>query len=195
LALEILAAFEGLAAPSANRFGKTSPTTAAHVRAEFEQVLVVDGGPCEVGIESTLVHIANEHRLIIYRPGYYTAQMLEQILKRADFEVQVTYQESPVAPGHLKHHYMPDIPVLVGHKKSTAEVLKAAEESLQRKFTNAIEIYLGEDAILAARKFYQELRDKTPGHDAIVIRTSPVHLREEWKGLMNRLEKAASFRC
>lgn len=198
LSLNILKQFEGLAAPSANKFGKTSPTRAEHVRSEFsDEVYVVDGGECEVGIESTVVAVTeleNRVALKIYRPGFYSAADLEKILSNAGIEAQVSYAESPVAPGHLKHHYMPRIPVVVGHKISMAEILKISEGELTQVFTRPIELSLGSDPQMAAREFYQKLRLLSHEHDVIVVLTQDHHHAEEWLGIMNRLTKAASVK-
>ena len=194
LALEVLAHFQGLAAPSANKFGKTSPTSAQHVRDEFNsQVFVLDGGACEVGIESTVVAVKDDHSIEIYRPGFFSATDLKTFLKNQGFEVEVRYTESPVAPGQLKHHYMPAIPVLVGIGTTAQALISKAEESLGKKLSKVTVMDLGVDAILAARVFYQSLRDLSPHHDAIVIILEPQHFEEAWTGLMNRLKKAASL--
>lgn len=189
LALKVLSQFVGLAAPSANKFGKTSPTSASHVESEFAgKVYVLEGGPCEVGIESTVVAVKDEKTIEIYRPGFFSAQDLKLHLK--DFNIKVTYAESPVAPGQLKHHYMPSIPVLVGHQKTMEEIIVAS--SLELK--NPIQMSLGSDARMAARQFYQNLREfSSKGHDAIIVSTQDLHQKEEWLGLMNRLQKASSL--
>lgn len=98
----------GVAAPSANRFGRVSPTTAAHVQQEFGPALwVLDGGPCEVGIESAIVDCtANPPALL--RPGQLgrdrIAQVLEEPLGRA-------HAASPRASGTLVAHYAPAVPL------------------------------------------------------------------------------------
>jgi L-threonylcarbamoyladenylate synthase len=200
LTLELLKDFTGLAAPSANKFGKTSPTTAEHVKAEFgDQVYVLDGGSCDVGIESTVaavIRASGRWKLMVYRPGFYTAATLHDMLEDAGLPTETSYAESPVAPGHLQHHYMPSIPVLVGEKLTAAELIEAAEKKLKLKLSRTAKLELGDDPILAARTFYQSLRDLTPGHDAIVVMLTENQRREEnWRALMNRLFKAASFRA
>ena len=84
LALKVLRAFGGgLAAPSANRFGHISPTSAAHVREEFgaSVPLVLDGGDCEVGIESTIIDLSSTVPRIL-RPGKITHAQLEAVIGR-----------------------------------------------------------------------------------------------------------------
>ncbi len=199
LTLELLKGFEGLAAPSANKFGRTSPTCAEHVQQELgAEVLILDGGPCQVGIESTVAAVVKEGqrwKVLVYRPGFYTAAALHDLLENVGLPTETSYAQSPVAPGQLEHHYMPSIPVLVGEKVTTPELLSAATKKLKKNFLRPTQLHLGEDATLAARTFYQSLRDLSPDHDAIVVMVSELHRKDEsWRALMNRLFKAASFR-
>ena len=104
MALELLAEFDGgIAAPSANRFGRVSPTTADAVRAEFgdELAAVLDGGPCAVGVESTIVDCTAPHPAIL-RPGAITAEMIAALLGEAP-----QIGGSTRAPGTLASHYAP----------------------------------------------------------------------------------------
>ena len=104
MALELLAEFDGgIAAPSANRFGRVSPTTAGAVRAEFgdELAAVLDGGPCEVGVESTIVDCTGSHPAIL-RPGAITAVMIADLLGASPQIGGPTR-----APGTLASHYAP----------------------------------------------------------------------------------------
>ncbi len=112
IALEVLRAFDRpLAAPSANRFGEVSPTTKAHVERDLgDQVrLVLDGGPCEVGVESTIVDLSGE-RLRILRPGGISAEDIERVLGR---QVGANDGMGPAVPGSLEAHYAPRAEVLV----------------------------------------------------------------------------------
>ncbi len=107
LALELLEAFGGgIAAPSANRFGRVSPTTAAHVRSELgdDVDLVLDGGPSQVGVESTIVDLtAPAPRLL--RPGGVAREAIEQVLGQT--LVLATHATDVRAPGLLESHYAP----------------------------------------------------------------------------------------
>ncbi len=96
-----------LAAPSANPFGQISPTTAAHVRSHLAGKIaaVVDGGPCAVGIESTIVDLSSEHPSIL-RPGAITAEMLAAYLSLSD----TVAAAAPRVPGALASHYAPRTP-------------------------------------------------------------------------------------
>ncbi|HXB62642.1 MAG TPA: L-threonylcarbamoyladenylate synthase, partial [Acidobacteriaceae bacterium] len=116
LALELLrAAAIPIAAPSANRFGHTSPTTAAHVLEDLDGRIdtVLDGGACHVGVESTVVDLSQDP-MVIYRPGAVTAAMLAEFgtvtLYKAPRETKERsreLQESLPAPGVGLRHYAP----------------------------------------------------------------------------------------
>jgi L-threonylcarbamoyladenylate synthase len=104
------AAGVGLAAPSANQFGRVSPTTAAHVEAEFgRDLLILDGGPCAVGIESTIVDCTRGAPVLL-RPGSITRARIEQacgqLLRSPESMTQVA-QAAPRASGTLASHYAP----------------------------------------------------------------------------------------
>ena len=113
-----------LAAPSANLFGRTSPTTALHVADQLgEQVgYILDGGPCKVGIESTIVAV-DEDRLILLRPGGITIEQIEDLVGTGKVIVPDSQADSrdgsgrlPLVPGQLKEHYAPLTPLMVSEK-------------------------------------------------------------------------------
>ena len=110
LALELLRAFGGpLAAPSANRSNRVSPTTAQHVRDELgDRVdLILDGGPCSVGIESTVLDLSGD-RARILRPGAVSRRQIEFIIGPVDVASVVTDETLPAAsPGQHAVHYAP----------------------------------------------------------------------------------------
>jgi L-threonylcarbamoyladenylate synthase len=92
-----------VSAPSANRFGRVSPTSAAHVQGEFgPDLLVLDGGDCEVGIESTIVDCSRAHPVLL-RPGRLTRAELEAVLGEPLRERDA----APRASGTLTSHYAP----------------------------------------------------------------------------------------
>ncbi|MDT3736676.1 MAG: L-threonylcarbamoyladenylate synthase [Denitratisoma sp.] len=116
LALELLAAFGGangggLAAPSANRFGRISPTTAAHVREELggRVPLVLDGGACAVGIESTILDLSRGVPVLL-RPGAVGAADIARVLGRAP-ETAAPQADAPRVSGSLEAHYAPRTPL------------------------------------------------------------------------------------
>lgn len=106
VALKLLRAFGGgVAAPSANRFGRISPTTAQHVRDEFgDSVTVLDGGPCEVGIESTILDMSGDTPRIL-RPGAITAERIAAVIGRVPADKADA--RSPRVSGALAAHYAP----------------------------------------------------------------------------------------
>lgn len=195
LTLELLKGIEGgIAAPSANKFGKTSPTSAEHVADEFgDAVAILDGGPCKVGIESTVAGV-NGNRVEIYRPGFYTARMLKDILEREGIKADVVYAESPVAPGQLKHHYMPKIPlVLVPPSFQWEKDQEKIEAILGKRFSRPAFWDQPEKSELASRQLYESLRKFDAAEfDVIITKRLPQHESEDWLGIWNRLGKAKS---
>lgn len=187
--LELLRSLDGgIAAPSANKFGKTSPTSSKHVFEEFgDSVSILEGGPSEIGIESTVVGVTN-NKVEIYRPGFYTAKALSEILRNHGLEVEVVYAESPVAPGQLKHHYMPKIPLVIVPENFVWE--KHVDE-VSISFKNPVIWKQPLSPALASRELYQKMREfDEQGFDIIFAERSPHHFSEEWLGIWNRLEKA-----
>lgn len=126
VARALLEAFGGgIAAPSANRFGHVSPTTAAHVADDLGDAiaLILDGGPCEVGIESTIVAFDGDLPLLL-RPGAIGADAIAAVLGRTPAEGHVT---APRAPGTLPSHYAPHTAASrVAHPALRAEVAQLA---------------------------------------------------------------------
>ena len=101
-----------VAAPSANRSGQVSPTTAAHVLAELGGRIdaVLDSGPCAVGVESTVLDLTGK-RPVLLRPGGVTAEMLEAAIGKVAEAGALAPGEAPRAPGQLASHYAPALPV------------------------------------------------------------------------------------
>lgn len=101
-----------LAAPSANPFGYVSPTTAQHVADQLGERIpyILDGGACEVGVESTIIGWEHEGWKL-YRPGGVAVEAIEQVIGRLGTDVKPVL---PVAPGMLESHYAPRKPVFVG---------------------------------------------------------------------------------
>lgn len=199
-----------LAAPSANLFGKTSPTRPEHVKEEFGgQVHCLDGGPCEVGLESTVLEVCEETKIIkIYRPGCVSAGDIRSMFdKNSITKWNVISHESPVSPGHLKHHYMPKIPLILAVWPSTKlpqesnklrpELLQFIQDRIQLKSTSHIKMSLSENPILAARQLYHNLREaaSTPHTDFIWLDWPKERFKPNspWEALSNRLEKAATL--
>ena len=103
-----------LAAPSANPFGYISPTTAAHVAHQLGDKIpyILDGGPCAIGVESTIVGFDAE-RPIVYRKGGLSVEAIEEVV--GEVEIRAHSNSNPLAPGMLKSHYAPRIPMVIGN--------------------------------------------------------------------------------
>lgn len=164
-----------LAAPSANRFKKISPTSADHVLNTLPEVKVLDGGSSDVGIESTILDVAN---LNILRPGHITHKDIENIIKQ-----KISYKEQRHTPGFEENHYQPNTPVYVFNSK----------ESLTN-FTNEnkfVELSLSESSKTASTHFYKNLRELDGKAPYIVIYYNPNWNTEDWFGLKNRILKSS----
>lgn len=187
-----------LAAPSANKFGRTSPSTAEHVRSEFSgtDLLVIDGGPSDVGVESTVISFdvaANEVRIL--RPGAITKENLEAALKRTSLGAKVVTAESSESPGHLKHHYMPNVPLaIVDHSPDEKSFAKIAKDLKIEKPKAPRELELGSEAEQAARVLYAEMRRLSEeGADLLWVLESPARSGGMWTAIWDRLTRASSW--
>lgn len=167
-----------LAAPSANKFTKTSPTTKEHVISEFgDEVFVLEGGACDVGIESTVMGIF-EKEIKIYRPGMITKEDIKNVLN--DESINIQYVESPVAPGQLNHHYMPNKPVILTNKQPTDK---------------DVAVWCVPDSpVIASRELYSKLRemDSSDSEKIYIVLKDSFKKSDDWSGILNRLSKAKS---
>jgi len=203
----------GLAAPSANRFGRISPTTAEHVHEEFpgNEVLVLDGGPCDVGIESTIVDLTrlDTHGAVILRPGAITQVMLDQALGGNEIaDVTSTKTESaPRVSGSLSAHYAPKTKLVLYDTKDTESVLaKVSNSDLKRvvwvHFSKDVaggesalknlakEVLLPLESKAVARELYALLRHlDTLNVDCIFFEQLPDG--SEWYAIKDRLGRAS----
>ncbi|NUQ25966.1 MAG: threonylcarbamoyl-AMP synthase [Saprospiraceae bacterium] len=103
-----------LAAPSANPFGYISPTTAQHVADQLGDKIpyILDGGPCEIGLESTIVGWDETGSAVVYRKGGVAVEAIEALI--GPVEIRLHSSSNPLAPGMLKSHYAPRVPLLLG---------------------------------------------------------------------------------
>ena len=186
---EVATAFgKPLAAPSANRFGRISPTSAAHVLAELDGRIpfILDGGPCAHGIESTIVHVSEEG-LRILREGPITREDLRAFAPLLDDSIAVS------APGGLKSHYAPRTP-LVLEKNPTPRSKKTgllAFSAPREGFAQTEILSATSDLREAAANLYGAMRRLDEGGlDLIVAEEIP----ESGIGaaIMERLRKAAA---
>jgi L-threonylcarbamoyladenylate synthase len=194
----VLAAFgRGLAAPSANRFGHVSPTTAAHVRAEFgpSVPLVLDGGDCAVGIESTIVDLSGERPRIL-RPGMLDRARIAAITGPLDEQHST---EVPRVSGALESHYAPETPVAMcpraaiidRHAILSARGLTARILALGALPTGAHGIALPAEPGAYAHGLYAALRTLDAlGADALLVESVPD--APGWEAIRDRLTRAAA---
>ncbi|MET8995942.1 L-threonylcarbamoyladenylate synthase [Amycolatopsis sp. Hca4] len=204
VALELLSAFGGgVAAPSANRFGSVSPTTAEHVRAELGDAVdfVLDGGPCDVGVESTIVDATGDTPSIL-RPGGVTPEDLEAVLGRP----VATGSASPIrVPGQHPSHYAPRARVVLVEPGEIATAAQAAQEQGHQVGVflppSCADVPVKAHAVVAvpesmagyARGLYGFLRELDQLGCDVIIASLPA---EEGLGLAiaNRLRRAAGPR-
>ena len=157
---------EPIVAPSANRFGKVSPTTALHVAQDLgtDVDCILDGGPCEFGLESTIVE-CNEESITLLRPGAISAL---EISEHLGLEVQLDVGDSR-APGMMISHYAPDAKVLL--LESLDEALSVAETIKQKN--ESCRILWFEDPREYAVKLYDFLRTCDFDNISVVIAVLP----------------------
>lgn len=189
LALAILRAFGGaLAAPSANRFGHVSPTSAEHVRADLGDAvdLIVDGGPARVGVESTIVDLTASVPAIL-RAGAITASQLGAALGRP-VVTRVGGESGVRAPGTLASHYAPRARVVLAGDALEDEARRRAADGERVAL-----LTLPEDPAAAARSLYATLRAlDADGYDTIVAALPPD--TEANAAVRDRLTRAAAPR-
>lgn len=152
-----------LAAPSANAFGYVSPTTADHVKHQLGKKIpyILDGGPCRVGIESTIVGW-EDSQPVIYRLGGISVEQIESLI--GPVTVRSHSSSQPQAPGQLEKHYAPAKPFYVGdieqlilkHRLSRPGILSFRNPQFQ--FTNSFVLSASGDLHEAARNLFGMLR-------------------------------------
>jgi L-threonylcarbamoyladenylate synthase len=204
LAQDLLRAFgSGIAAPSANRFGHVSPTTAAHVVADLgdEVDYILDGGACAVGVESTIVDFSRGHPVLM-RPGGMARAAIEAIVGPLVPNLQGD-EHAPAAPGSLASHYAPraeviavdpsDVPAAVAAASGMVAVLAPARAFLEWGDLPALAYPLPDELDGMARHLYAALRDlDARGVDVVIAALPPAVGLGEAVG--DRLRKAAGPR-
>jgi L-threonylcarbamoyladenylate synthase len=170
-----------IAAPSANKFMQVSPTTAQHVEKAFGgAVPVVDGGPCEVGIESTVVRITNG-KLELLRPGMISFENIQHAALEG---------EAHPAPGMHHRHYSPRTPLLLVNGPS--EIPTGLGAYIWReKFSLLPGIHMPPEPAAYAAKLYDALHElDAEGWPWIAIELPPP--TPEWSAILDRLQRAAA---
>jgi L-threonylcarbamoyladenylate synthase len=193
-----------LAAPSANPFGYVSPTTAAHVVDGLAGRIphVLDGGACDVGVESTIVDVSDPARLVVLRPGAITPRDLRSALGRAGIKVSIgkRARENTLAPGLLDQHYSPHTPLtLVSRAPRTVDantgVIYWARPRQVTPGRNIFALTRNGHAEDAARVLYAVLRMADAGNfAALICEKAPARAGAWGEAINDRLRRAAGKR-
>lgn len=201
----------GIAAPSANRFGHVSPTTAQHVIDEFGLIgdspiaCVLDGGQCEVGIESSIIDLTRLDTVgpVLLRPGQITALQIAEVLGRMP---ALPDTAAPRVSGSLDAHYAPLTPLALLASEQMTSMMKRLEEAghsyallhyavlqagLTQQHSQAISAkQLSANPLDYAHQLYASLRAlDTAGAAVILVQSPPTG--EDWRGINDRLSRAA----
>ncbi len=196
-----------LAAPSANKFGQVSPTTAGHVRSEFPELdeqalMILEGGSSEVGIESTIIDLSRLDQgvgPVLLRPGHVSARDLAEVLGR---DVSLPDAAAPKVSGSLKAHYAPRTPLalLSAERIREAVAAVAAGEKWAVYAFDAVPLDLpgnvswimaSSDPRVYARDLYAALRRlDQQGYGRILVQKAPS--APSWQAVNDRLGRAAA---
>jgi L-threonylcarbamoyladenylate synthase len=195
----LLRAFGGpLAAPSANRFGRISPTDAPAVWTELGDAvpLILDGGPCAIGLESTVL-LLSENQPVLLRAGGISLEEIEAMVGPLQHATPV--DDQPLAPGQLKHHYAPRKPLRlvsnIAKIPSQPDVgwLAFGKPPILDSFTGIVEnISPGGDPREAAANFFRGLRRLDENERVTTLYAVPLPVQGLGLAINERLERAAS---
>jgi len=190
LAQALLKEFGGaIAAPSANRFGMVSPTTPAHVREDLgkDADLVLEGGPSEVGIESTIVDLSSGNAVLL-RPGAITRQQIDEIVRVTDEISSLRHS------GGLERHYAPRTPARMVPVHALDKEISKGKSVAVLAFSRPDErvdfwLRMPRDSQAYAQKLYAALRElDTAGCERILVEAPPD--TPEWAAVRDRLKRA-----
>lgn len=203
LALEFLKLCNtGVAGPSANKFGRVSPTTARHVAQEFgDSLIVLDGGPCKVGIESSIVDCTRSQPVLL-RPGVLTREQLSAACGQPVLSADEQPDTAPRAPGTLESHYAPNAKVRLmqaGAIQTALDLLGAdaahiavyARSIVRIQSAKVLYRRMPDDALATAEQMFAVLRD-FDAQGVKLIWIEPVPGAADWDGVRDRLARAAA---
>ncbi len=202
VAIALIEAFGGpLSAPSANRSGRVSPTTAAHVAEEFadvEDLLILDGGPCEVGIESTVLDMSRARPMIL-RPGAISGKDLEPLIGPV---VVPEIGRQAASPGTSASHYAPMTPTeLVTSAELTARLASETSRVAVVAFAGT---HVGEThelfgmprhAAAYAQMLYATLRRADASQASLMLIVAPDERGGLWDAALDRVKRASARRA
>jgi L-threonylcarbamoyladenylate synthase len=186
----------GLAAPSANRFGRISPTAARDVADELGAAvpLILDGGDCQVGIESTIVDLSRGTPVIL-RPGAITAEQLSLVLGEAVSARAIERHDTPRVSGSLASHYAPLTPLIVTDIATLTQALQDQDVAMIVRDDAGLQscasvVVLANTPAAYAHDFYRALRDlDAGGYAKILVQALPT--TPDWLAVQDRLGRAA----
>ena len=187
----------GIIGPSANRFGHISPTSAEHVREEFGSSLkfVLDGGPCAVGVESTIVDFSRETPVIV-RPGMLSASVISEI---AGFPIACG--QGSKAPGTLKKHYAPNTPAQMVSREELTQLVKQVNTPSVVLAMHKLPIpdnqlvrclSLPDNPSAYAQSIYSMLRYADSVRPQSIFIEQPPQDDESWAAVRDRLQRACA---
>jgi L-threonylcarbamoyladenylate synthase len=191
ITLELLKHFDGgLAAPSANRFGRISPTSAQHVKNEFglDTPLILDGGPCHIGIESTIVDLSQSPARIL-RPGQISFEELLPYIPDLEYGA---HQSSPRVSGDMEAHYAPRTPLFMVTRDRliTMAMNKQSVVLCFDNLPNGLEgLSITKNAAQYAQQLYANLRNLDQ-YQAEQILIEQIPENNEWLAIADRLQRA-----
>lgn len=202
VALALLEAFQGgIAAPSANRYGRISPTTSNHVRSELGDKLdfILEGGPSTVGIESTIVSLLGPEPVIL-RQGGISAENIAEVLNLPSIADHAHLKTTVEVPGQSFAHYAPAKPLYLvpaefvsqtGRRFNAMGFRNSPPSHLKPHLHTWIQASM--DPLVYAHELYANLRtlDEAPG-EYILVELPPQHTA--WIAILDRLKRASSQR-
>jgi L-threonylcarbamoyladenylate synthase len=189
LALTLLERFgKLLAAPSANLSGKTSPTQASHVDKDFPNLFILDGGDTTIGLESTIVDLTDLSPLLL-RPGGISREEIESIIG----PLEISSQASIKAPGMMKSHYAPTLPLQLNVQKPSIDEAYLAFGPTPYQGKHVLNLSEEGNLTEAAANFFKMIRllDRP---DFRKISVAPIPLHGLGMALNDRLQRAAAPR-
>ncbi len=193
----------GIAAPSANQFGRVSPTTAAHVQSEFgDDLFILDGGACAVGIESTIVD-CTRGRPVLLRPGAITRAQVQQVCRQpvpTPDEDDGLAATAPRASGTLESHYAPRAKVRLMSARQLQTALELLGDTpvpiglysrvaLNTHSVHVVHQRMPDDARAAAQQLFAALREFDARRVKLIWIEAPPD-SPDWDGVRDRLQRA-----
>jgi len=186
-----------IAAPSANKFGRVSPTTALHVKKHLPNVdYILNGGKTKIGIESTIIKLT-EKGFKILRNGFITKEDLEKILP---YDTEEILDTKIIAPGMLKSHYSPQKKLIIINQDNISKINKdksllvAYSDKYINYFTKTIKLSEKEDLIEYASKMFETLHNLEENNEIEIIAVEPVPEKGIGIAIMERLRKAENYK-